>query len=348
MPILELFPKPSRAPDQTPETTGDADTNQANGTASQSLRLHTSRYGELEEHEIIHLLDSLDDERSRARFRESIYISIIIYLALAWFLFYGPRVLWHQPRYIDPIALMKQHDQELTFLQQHSAPVLKPPPHPQIDRKTMQQLQQQARLAAPTPQPPVQPQEEARTAAPPVAQPQLPLPAEPKPAQPSVESPLPAEPKPNFAQNQSARGAIQDAMRGALSGRGGASYGSPSSTRGPLQAGATILSDTMGVDFSAYMRQLHHDIQRNWDPLIPEEVQPPLMKKGTVGIRFTILSDGKIGAMTLETRSGDVALDHAAWNAITSEGQFPPLPRQFHGPQLELRVGFFYNIPLPE
>jgi len=52
--------------------------------------------------------------------------------------------------------------------------------------------------------------------------------------------------------------------------------------------------------------------------------------------------------MTLETRSGDVALDHAAWNAITSEGQFPPLPRLFHGPQLELRVGFFYNIPLPE
>jgi TonB family protein len=115
-----------------------------------------------------------------------------------------------------------------------------------------------------------------------------------------------------------------------------------------LQAGATILSDTMGVDFSAYMRQLHHDIQRNWDPLIPEEVQPPLMKKGTVGIRFTIMPDGKIGAMTLETRSGDVALDHAAWNAITSEGQFPPLPRQFHGPQLELRCNFLYNIQLPE
>jgi TonB family protein len=244
---------------------------------------------------------------------------------------------------------MKQHDQELTFLQQHSAPVLKPPPpHPQIDRKTMQQLQQQARLAAPTPPPPVQPQEEARTAAPPVPQPAAPLPSAPKPAQPSVESPLPAAPNPNFAQNQSARGAIQDAMRGALSGRGGASYGSPSSTRGPLQAGATILSDTMGVDFSAYMRRLHDDIQRNWDPLIPEEVEPPLMKKGIVGIRFTILPDGKIGAMTLETRSGDVALDHAAWNAITSEGQFPPLPRQFHGPQLELRVGFFYNIPLPE
>ena len=346
MPIIELFPKPSRAPDSTQTTTEDAAAGQESSRAGQPRKLLTSRYGELEEHEIIHLLDSLDDERSRARFRESIYISIIIWLAIAWFLFYGPRVLWHQPRYIDPIALMKQHDQELTFLQQHSAPALKPPPHPQIDRKTMEQLQQQARLAAPTPQPP---QQEASATAPPVPQPAAPLPAAPKPAQPSVESPLPAAPKPNFAQNnQSARGAIQDALRGAFGGRGGGDYGPSSGSHGPLQAGAEILSDTMGVDFNAYMRRLHDDIQRNWDPLIPEEVEPPLMKKGIVGIRFTILPDGKIGAMTLETRSGDVALDHAAWNAITSEGQFPPLPRQFHGPQLELRVGFFYNIPLPE
>jgi len=348
MPILELFPNPSRDPDQTQETAGDAATDQANGRTSQPLKLRTSRYGVLEEHEIIHLLDSLDDERSRARFRESIYISIIVYLALAWFLFYGPRVLWHQPRYIDPIALMKQHDLQLSL----NLPRARPAPRitPKIDRKTMEALQQQARLTAPTPQPPAQqPQEEARTTAPPVPQPQLPLPSEPKPAQPSVESPLPAAPRPNIAQNnQSAHSAIQDAMRGALSGRGGADYGSPSGSRGPLQAGATILSDTMGVDFSAYMRRLHDDIQRNWDPLIPEEVQPPLLKKGITGIRFTILPDGKIGAMTLETKSGDVALDHAAWSAITSEGQFPPLPRQFHGPQLELRVGFFYNTPLPE
>src|SRR5664279_3070804 len=137
MPILELFPKPSRAPDQTPETTGDADTNQANGTASQSLRLHTSRYGELEEHELIHLLDSLDDERSRARFRESIYISVIIYAAIAWFLFYGPRVLFHQPEFRDPIALMKQHDKELTYISP-SLPAPKAPPRPTLDRKTIE------------------------------------------------------------------------------------------------------------------------------------------------------------------------------------------------------------------
>src|ERR1017187_2105849 len=108
MPIQELFPKPSRAPDETPETTGDAAANQANGPAGGPLKLRTSRYGELEEHEIIHLLDSLDDERSRARFRESIYISTIFCLAVAWFLFYGPHILFHQPYYKDPIAAMKE------------------------------------------------------------------------------------------------------------------------------------------------------------------------------------------------------------------------------------------------
>jgi outer membrane biosynthesis protein TonB len=104
-----------------------------------------------------------------------------------------------------------------------------------------------------------------------------------------------------------------------------------------------ILSDTQGVDFSPYMRRLHSDIQRNWTPRIPKEVQAPQLKKGVTGIRLTILPDGRIGSMKLETRSGDITLDKAAWYAITDEGQFPPLPAAFHGPQLELRIGFFYN-----
>jgi hypothetical protein len=343
MPILELPPNPSRSPqDSAGDTASDRAAEQA-----QPIKVRTGRFGELEEHELIHLLDSLDDERSRARFRESVYISVIVYLVIAWFLFYGPRVLFHQPEYRDPIALMKQHDRELTLLAPHNIPKM-PPPHPIIDRKTMQQLQQQARLAAPTPPPPapLPPQQQEAHPVPPVAQPPLPLPSAPKPASSLAESSLPSEPKPNFAQNNSARGAVQDAVRGAFGGRSGLDYGPSNDSRGPLQAGATILSDTMGVDFSAYMRRLHDDIQRNWYSLMPEEVQPPLSKRGIVGIRFSILPNGDIGAMTLETRSGDVALDHAAWSGITSEGQFPPLPKAFRGPQLELRVGFYYNIPL--
>src|SRR5580698_8148047 len=119
---------------------------------NQPVKVRTGRYGELEEHELIHLLDSLDDERSRARFRESIYISVIIWIAIAWFLFYGPRVLFHQPVLRDPIALLKQHDKEnLTYINP-PARALKAPP--KIDSKTMERLQKQAREAPPTPQPP--------------------------------------------------------------------------------------------------------------------------------------------------------------------------------------------------
>jgi TonB family protein len=114
--------------------------------------------------------------------------------------------------------------------------------------------------------------------------------------------------------------------------------------------GIEILSNTEGVEeFMDYISRLSQDIKRNWEPLIPDEVRAPLLKKGVVGIRFTILPDGKIASpMVLENRSGDVALDRAAWGAITSEGKFEPLPKEFHGPKLELRIGFFYNTRVPE
>ena len=354
MPFLELFPKPA----QDDEPAGDQAATEVAPPPmpgglkpmrppriTSTIKVRTSRYGELEEHEIIHLLDALDDERARAQFREAIYISTIFCLAVAWFLFYGPHILFHQPYYKDPIAAMKEHDRELTLVTP-ATPRLKPaPPKPVIDKKTMEHLQKEAREAPPTPQPPApQPQEEAHNAAPPPP----PLPAAPQPPANVPEAPLPAAPQPKIASNsQSAHDAMQDAVRGARSGRSGAEIGAPGGMD-PLQAGATILSDTQGVDFSAYMRKLHDDIQRNWDPLIPEEVEPPLRKKGITGIRFTILPDGQIGNMILESPSGDQALDRAAWNGITSEGQFPPLPRQFHGPQLELRVGFFYNEPIAQ
>jgi TonB family protein len=121
--------------------------------------------------------------------------------------------------------------------------------------------------------------------------------------------------------------------------------GGPSSYQASPPHGAEILSDTRGVDFTDYLRRIKADIQHNWLPLIPAEANAPKKVKGVVVIRFTILPDGRIGMMKLEARSGDVELDKAAWHAITAEGMFPSLPREFHGPQLELRFGFFYNTP---
>jgi TonB family protein len=108
-----------------------------------------------------------------------------------------------------------------------------------------------------------------------------------------------------------------------------------------------ILTDTQGVDFGPYVRTALAMIKKNWIPLIPEEARPPASVQGETLIRFTISPDGKLSAMHLDGSSQHPNIDRAAWGAITSVGQFPPLPTEFKGPHLELRIDFRVNQPLP-
>ena len=109
--------------------------------------------------------------------------------------------------------------------------------------------------------------------------------------------------------------------------------------------GVQVLSDTQGVDFNTWLVRWHRETEHTWDPLIPDEVNPAHPQAGTVQIRFKVAPNGRImdGSMVLEGRSGDTALDRAAWGALTGSN-YPPLPREFHGPYLELRAVFMYNM----
>ncbi len=362
MPTLETPPNPAAPP--TP------------------AKVQTGRYGELETHELIHLLDTLDDERSRARFREAIYISVIFYLAVGWFIFYGPQVLFHQPRLINPSDVLKQRDKELTFLDipkdvskqlQHkptdvvsdrdrTAQTVKPT----LDRKTLEQLQAMKRAGAPgakapaeTPQrmgtqpteaPQTQPQPQQQQPSPQQPAP-TPLPQRPPVQQATVEAPRPAPTRPNFGSpSQSAGDAIRQAAQQASQNRGqGGDYGAniPVAHQG-LNTGVDVLSDTMGVNFGPYLTKILREIKATWLPLIPEEARPPLNKQGETLIRFTILPDGRIGAMYLDGSTHDDAINKSAWGSITGVGQFPPLPNEFHGPNLELRIHYLVNKNPPE
>ena len=331
---------------------------------SPPVKVRTRRFGELEEHELIHLLDSLDDERSKARFREAIYISLIFYLAVGWFIFYGPQVLFHQPRLINPADVLRQRDKELTYLnmpkdvakdlQRKPSKVISDKDRtqqtakPTLDKKTLEQLQAMRRAGppAPTSAPPA-PQPQQQQAAPQQAQ-QQPLPPAPQPTQQQamIEAPRPAPTKPNFGnQSQSAGEAIRQAAQAAAQNRaGGGDYGAniPVEHQG-LNTGVDVLSDTMGVNFDPYLKKIIREIYNTWLPLIPEEARPPLNKSGTTQIRFIINPDGKIGGMVLEGSSHDDAINRAAWGSITGVGQFPPLPSEFHGPNLELRIHYLVN-----
>lgn len=351
MPILETPPNP--APPPTP------------------VKVRTGRFGELETHELIHLLDTLDDERARSRFREAIYISVIFYLAVGWFIFYGPQVLFHQPRLINPADVLKQRDKELTFLDlpKDVAKELQHKPtkvisdrdrtqqavKPTLDRKTLEQLQAMRRAGAPgaaaaaklpsAPQPAApQPQPQAQQPAQPPAP--TPLPQRPPVEQAAVDAPRPAPTAPNFGQTgQSAGDAIRQATQQASQNRGqGGDYGAnlPVTHQG-LNTGVDVLSDTMGVNFGPYLTRILREIKATWLPLIPEEARPPLNKQGETLIRFTILPDGHIGAMYLDGSTHDDAINKSAWGSITGVGQFPPLPKEFRGPNLELRIHYLVN-----
>jgi hypothetical protein len=109
--------------------------------------------------------------------------------------------------------------------------------------------------------------------------------------------------------------------------------------------GVDVLSDTQGVDFSAYIRRLLATLQRNWEAVMPESVR--MGERGVVFTTFQINPDGSVSAPdpTLERTSGKEPLDNAAMSAIHASNPFEPLPSQFHGPFLKLRIAFIYNIP---
>jgi TonB family protein len=109
--------------------------------------------------------------------------------------------------------------------------------------------------------------------------------------------------------------------------------------------GVEVLSDTQGINFGPYLRPVLQTIKKMWVPLIPAEARPPVNAQGETVIRFKIAPDGKITAMHIDASSQQPKMDRAAWGSITGVGQFPPLPAEFKGPYLELRISFRVNLP---
>jgi outer membrane biosynthesis protein TonB len=319
----------------------------------------TSRWVDYDTHELLEMISELEDERRWARLREGIWIALLIHILLISGITWIPKYVFRVPPVIDPFDAIKQR-KDLSYLDlppdalKNIQPKVqvKPVPEkqPRIDKKTLEDLKK----STPPPAPPPQETEKA---------PEIQNPVQPAPIQPNQQSqsqaeaprPTPVPARPNFAMG-SANPAdqLREAMRGASRNSGnGTQSNLPSGTGLSMHPGAgtggvEILSDTQGVDFNSWLLRWHRETERTWDPLIPDEVNPPILKKGAVVIRFKVLPNGRImdGSMVLEGRSGDTGLDRAAWGALTGSN-YPPLPREFHGPYLELRAIFLYNMEPP-
>ena len=219
---------------------------------------------------------------------------------------------------------------------------------PTLDKKTLDELVDAARPGAPglsaPPAPPPQLGSQASSGAGSAGSP----PDRTGPANQMAElQPPPFAGKGGFGSGMSAGSAIQQAARAAAANRGtggmDGDFGLGSSSRSSIRSGFDVLSDTMGVDFGPYLARVVHDVRANWITIIPEVARPPLMKRGRVVIQFAILKDGSVAGLKLDSTSGDVALDRAAWGGITASNPFQPLPQEFRGQYLALRFYFFYN-----
>lgn len=314
--------------------------------------ISTSRWIDYDTHELLEMISELEDERRWARLREGIWLAILIHVLILSAVTWIPKYVFKVPAVIDPFDAIKQR-KDLNYLdlppdalrQIQPKVKIKPVPEkpPQIDKKTLEAMNKLTPppLPAPEKQPDVQPSVQ-------------PPPIPPKPeSQSQFEAPKPqAVPaRPNFALgSQNPADQLRDAMRGAARNPGYGSDNLPSGGGlsrhpGAGSGGVQVLSDTEGVDFNSWLQRWHWETERTWDPLIPDEVNPPILKQGVVIIRFKVLPNGRLmdGSMQLEGRSGDTGLDRAAWGALTGSN-YPPLPRDFHGPYLELRAEFLYNM----
>jgi hypothetical protein len=309
-----------------------------------------SRWVDYDTHELLSMISELEDERRWARLREGVWIAILIHLVLITAVTLLPKYVFKVPLVVDQNDKIKEH-QDFTYLDTPRDLQPRPPVKkltekpPAIDKQTLEAMNKTT-TPAPAPEPAPAPKAEEPAPPPPV----------PPAQQGQLEAPRPAAvpARPNFAMgSQNPNDQLRDAMKGAshnpgmgggqLPGRGGLNMHPGAGT-----GGIEVLSDMQGVDFNGWLQRWHRETERTWDPLIPDEVNPPILKSGMVAIRFKVLPNGRLmdGSMMLEGRSGDVALDRAAWGALTGSN-YPPLPRDFHGPYLELRAYFMYNMEPP-
>jgi TonB family protein len=314
-----------------------------------------------------HLLIQLQDDLERSRWREAIWISIIVHLVLTivlWnFNLIEKTLGWHT---VVVVPMDANKDKNVTFLA--LPPDLQKPTrrpntniasdkdriatsrHPELDPKELRKI-----LATPPPGAPGMTGPRAPQAAPPAMAQNQPSPQQGQPQprpqfQSSQQAQLQMPARPNNSFSKYANGmtpgeAIQQAAHGAAANRAGGAgqegdFGLGTGAHGRQLGALDILSDTQGVDFGPYLQRIVQDVRENWYHLIPESAE---MKKGKLAIEFAITKDGKVADMRLIATSGDVALDRPAWGSITASNPFPPLPSEFNGPYLALRFRFYYN-----
>ena len=124
----------------------------------------------------------------------------------------------------------------------------------------------------------------------------------------------------------------------------------PNSTAsiGSARAAIEIRTDTEGVDFNPYLRELYFSVKKRWFANMPPSVEKGQQGRNTV--EFRVLQDGSVPndsvKMVFSSEKSD--LDSASLQGLREAAPFNQLPGAFSKPFIVLRFTFYYNLPLPQ
>ncbi len=105
----------------------------------------------------------------------------------------------------------------------------------------------------------------------------------------------------------------------------------------------TILSETNGIDFDAYVKQIVATVRKSWQILLPSFEDAAMQKADSAAVVFPIGKDGKVDVddIAVLTSSGASSLDRLARGSIVRSDPFPPLPKEF--PVQNVRVRLYFS-----
>jgi outer membrane biosynthesis protein TonB len=324
--------------------------------------------------DVPHLLIQLQDDLSRSRKREALWLSVILHLLFVILLVNSQKLMMLLPHrtllLTTSVDLDKQKDATFLELPPDEQKATRRPDAkiisdkdriatskaPQIDRQELKHILESSRPGRPGE--PMQSPAMAQNQPPPQENPQqnnnsgFSAPAQnPQIAQMRTPPQGGSRVKPSFDTPLTAGSAIEQATKAAAANRGkygsgeGGDYGLSQGRGGPKALDqAEVLTDTMGVDFGPYLARVVQIVRQNWYSLMPPSVYPPIFKQGKLSLEFVIMKDGTVQGLARDTTSDDPALDRAAMASITASTPFPPLPKEFPGKLLGLRFYYFYNL----
>ncbi len=317
--------------------------------------------GQRPEYTELHLLTEWGEPGDGPRRRRAAALSLVAHAAFIAFLGFASDTLFAPMRFrsatgyvtplVEPLTALTQRDPSRAKLTSEfeaaaSLPhrrVWSPPPGTPGSPA--------ARKTDTPPPPPVRSMEappEPKKLGTPVAPPDLPVLMQPRiqtaerPASP-FEDPTPAAPYEPGKGLPLPKISPTDALREALTGRGGGGSGASSPAAPASQESSMqLLSNPGGVDFKAFIAALQIKVNRYWQAILPSV---RLASDGKVSLEITIERNGRVANLRYAQQSGQQALDRAAVAAISGSVPFPQFPPGYKEATVTLRINFTYHLP---